>query len=324
MFSNLNNFNLFAWIWLILLLIFLILVISWKIPETKNLTRNYTLRYSKELKFLPLILSFIFMILAWWEPRWFWYETLKTEKKWNIIFAVDVTRSMDAMDYSSWGLNISRLDYTKNFIKELIKNNSDFNYWIVAFAWESKKISPISSDKDLISTFIWGLSRLSVQSEWLSYNSTVKISGEMFWWEPWTLVIFTDWWDEEYDLSSFENLENLGIKLIVIWVWWEKPVPIPVAINYFWEYEYKTYWWEIIKTKLNNTTLERIWKYWTSYILEDKNFEKIYKELNVDIKKQLYKENLKNKKDLSIYFIFISFFFFVTYFMIFSFEKRKK
>lgn len=322
MFSNLSylTFSIVAF----LLLIFWFLI-SLRIKESKNsnFLKNYRYRFSKNKKYIVLFLSFLFVSIALLEPRWFGQESSSWVKNWDVIFLVDVTRSMDARDIDLDRMNISRLDLTKKIIAKIINEQDGFNYWLVAFSWKAKKISPITEDKELVKILANGLSYETLLLEWLNYEDSIKKALELLNSKSWSLVMFTDGGENKLSVDNIKQIIPEDVSLTVIWVGWGNPVPIPTGVNFFWEYDYKTYNWEVIKTSLNKENIEALWELWRYYIAGSWNFKKIWEEIFSWLSEMIYESNLKQKKNLSLYFIVFSFIFFVTYVWLLSFEKKR-
>jgi len=68
----------------------------------------------------------------------------------NIVFVLDVSKSMLALDYK----NNSRLSVAKEFIKTYVLNNLSNKYSLSIFSGDAMNIIPLTSDKNLFLTFL--------------------------------------------------------------------------------------------------------------------------------------------------------------------------
>ncbi len=314
-FTNLNIFSIILFLWILCLIVFMIYRTYFDYKKNKN-----------KLIFLSnifLILS-IFMLSIWI----FWPKKISNSAKnylWtNIVFVLDVSKSMNAIDIKSKDLVYSRLEASKKFIEEFLLNYPWNKYSLVVFAWEAIRILPFTSDTNLFSTFLsWVDSKnLSKQgsnlvlaiNEWLK-NFTKEN-------DAWVLVLLSDW-DDEKNL----NLEKLNdkIKFLSIWVWTTKWSYIPIWKNIFGDTVYKTYkWWKVI-TKLYEENLKKIANFY-NWIYSNLNdfwdFSKLDSTLN-QVSKQSFIDNSENSLDLKRYISMFSFVFFLLY-IIFLFLNNVK
>ena len=321
MFSNINSTSIIFS--LITILLFCVLVFFNLRQKDSNFLKNYTYRYSNKLKYIALWFSILFLLVALFEPRWNELVWTKTAKKWEIIFLLDLTRSMDARDIDYFWRNISRLDYVKRLIDDVVTENKDFNYWIAWFAWEWKKFSPITSDNELIKILVSGLDYENILVEGVDFVDWVSKSVQLLKDGSWTIILFTDWGEDwDFEIPEIKNAIPKDIQLVTIWVWKPELSRIPIWINLFGEYIYKTYNWELVLTELNKDNIEELWAIWSHYYLEEGWVENVLADISENLEEKVVDDNLKQRKNISLPFLIISFVMFIMYIGVMSLEKK--
>lgn len=265
-----------------------------------------------------ILLSLFFILINIFEIKWkniAWNNI----KWWNLVFVLDLSKSMNVLDIASNSNYISRLDISKDSIKEYISLNINNFYWLIAFAWEALEILPFSSDYDIYSSFLNWLSSNNISKVWTNIDSVFSSLDLYFEWKKdwWLAVIFTDWWDEKLNLNEniLSKLRDKNIKIIFVWVWTKKWWYIPDWIDFFWKQKYKIYNWEQIFSVINSDLKRFSDKYDFDYFeinnindfnglenIIDKNLDKVY--INNDSYYNV---------DYTRFFIFISFVFFILF-----------
>ena len=91
-------------------------------------------------------ISILCLIIALFGPAWISPTDQLSLSGADIIFVVDTSKSMDAIDITSSPTNISRLDFTKKALAYFVQKYPQNRYGIVAFAGKSMIISPLTSD----------------------------------------------------------------------------------------------------------------------------------------------------------------------------------
>lgn len=319
--TNLNNISIFIFI------IFIIICLSvfyFTYKDYKKLKNKYKL-----FQISTLLLSFIILSFGI-----FWFKTEKdvnTNSLWtNIVFVLDVSKSMKALDFSQNNTLYSRLQASKNFISNFISKYIWNKYALVVFAWDSMRVLPFTDDANLFLTILSWVDENNVTKQWTDIEDAINN-----WLKNFTddnkdgvLVLISDWDDwNTIDLSKIQN-KNLwkNIKLLVIWVWSTKWSYIPEWQDVFGQITYKTYNWTNVVTKLDEKNLKEIAsKYnWTYYSLKDlSNINVLSDLLNWISKKQILTKT-ENSFDLTRNIVILSFIFFVIYLiLLLKYDKNK-
>jgi len=155
---DLTNFtSLSITIFLIILLWGAVLLYRFFIKREK-LRKHYTLLFSQSkryyVKYIFLFLS-LAIIALWVFGIKYGVETNTQEVNWiDISFVLDVSKSMNALDFSDWEYSVSRLDFTKALLNNYILENPENRYWLVIFAGDAISTSPLTTDHSTFLTFL--------------------------------------------------------------------------------------------------------------------------------------------------------------------------
>lgn len=314
----------------VLIIIWVVLFLTYKKEKNKIFS----------ISWLPNIFLIISLILVF---IWFFSYNFSLNKKQNlntsnILFLLDVSKSMNALDYEK---NISRLNMSKEFIINYISNNPNNKYGLSVFAWDVVDIIPFTLDKDLFLTFLNSVDEKSVLTWWSDFYKALKSSKERFltWENWWWIIILSDFeptnnnWNYtkkeiEYTLDKLKELNKdfilKNIKTYFIWVWnskwnkiftWVDILNNPIFLRDFFNNE--------VVTKLDLNFLDKIKNIfsWESYIIsQKKDLENIS---FTNIPSSLKQENIENKQDISRYIMIISYIFFLWYLILFYYFDRK-
>ena len=293
------------------------------------------------IKYIILILSLIFLILPI-----YWINILINEdnwelNSWNILFVVDVSKSTNVIDFINNNKKISRLEWSKNFINKYISKKSNNYFWLMIFAWEALELLPFTSDISLFKTIFSWVDEKNLSKSWTNFLEVFNWINWYFVWEdkPWTIVIFTDWWEDLIVKSlkeSIDNLEKKNITIIIVWVWTEKWWYIPIWYDIFWKIKYKIYWWKQVISKLNEKELQKIvnlWEnisyFWYNTTSNSNNLEQLitknifWNKYSWGTKNVNYLEST-NRKTLTRELVFISFILFLLFLWLELYINRKK
>jgi len=252
------------WIWIVFfVIIFIFLILFWKYKKDRFTFYNCF-----------LIISFLFVFISFFEGNFTWKKETKTTSS-NIVFVLDVSKSMLALDYS----DLNRLDLSKKMIKEYV-NNPDNKYWLIIFAWDVVESVPLIDDVDMFLNALEVSNTDSILKWWTDFVWVIDSSISMFEAEKlsWWVVIFSDFEDNSWDDfnldEKFKNrLKNNNIKYILYWIWSTSGNFIPYWLNKLGQlFKTDKYWKEII-TKLDLEFLEKLNKIlsWEKYIVKNEN-----------------------------------------------------
>ncbi|MBD0823195.1 vWA domain-containing protein [Aestuariibaculum marinum] len=257
------------WFWVlgiipVIILFFLVLQI-WKHKAQrkfadkallKRLSPNTSL-FKSVLKVIVLSLAFACLAIALVNPKvGSKLETVKREGV-DVVFAVDVSKSMLAEDIVP-----NRLEKAKQLVTQIINNLASDRVGIIAYAGKAFPQLPITTDYASAKMFLQGMNTDMLSSQGTAINEAIKLATTYFDDEEQTnrvLIIISDGEDHSEQAAAVaEQANEQGIRIFTIGVGDVKGGPIPekrngVLLNYK-----KDSSGETVITKLNEETLKTI------------------------------------------------------------------
>ena len=214
--------------------------------------------FKPALKLAVLLLALIGLILALVNPKiGTKMETVKREGI-DIVFAVDVSKSMLAEDIAP-----NRLDKSKQIVSQIINQLGSDRIGIVAYAGNAFPVLPITTDYSVAKMFLQSMNTDMVSSVGTSLNEAIKLSSTYYDDKKTSklLIMVSDGEDHnEGAEEAAEEAKKLGIKIITIGVGTEKGGNIPLRKNGVIEGFKKDNNNEVVITKLNQESLQAIAK----------------------------------------------------------------
>ncbi len=334
-FLNLNNLSVF-----VVLLFFLVsLLLLWRGFLKKYffnksdlaLMRNYEFfNFAFLLKNIFLALSILFLGIAFLRPAWGLKESKTVANGIDLIFTLDVSKSMLSVDTDAGAYTgarthayLSRLDNAKKMIADFVNKNPQNRYGLIIFAGEAFVSTPLTIDHQAFLTFLNNVDSQDVAGAGTNLSEALKMSIDRFYAQKdkkrgRAIVLLSDGgedFDENLD-DLAKLLKDLNIKLITIGVGGSKEVPIPNGQDLFGRTTYKRYRGKVVMTKLNDKNLKKIAKKAGGKYYHFKNPKQIEK-INADLKNlkasKIFSKNKSGKEDRYQIFLFLSFLFFLLY-----------
>lgn len=215
--------------------------------------------FKSVLKFVILVLAFACLIIALVNPKiGTKTETVKREGI-DIVFAVDVSKSMLAEDIAP-----NRLDKTKQIISQVINELGNDRIGVVAYAGSAFPVLPLTTDYGVAKMFVQSMNPGMVSSKGTSLEEAIKISENYFDKESKTsklVILISDGEDHsEGAKNTAEEATKAGLKILTIGVGTAKGGPIPLKRNGVVESFQRDRQNEVVITKLNETSLQEIAK----------------------------------------------------------------
>jgi Ca-activated chloride channel family protein len=181
------------------------------------------------LKIVILIFALLGLIIGLVNPKiGTKMETVKREGI-DIVFAVDVSKSMLAEDVAP-----NRLDKSKQIVSQIINQLGSDRIGIVAYAGSAFPVLPITTDYSVAKMFLQSMNTDMVSSVGTSFNEAIKLSATYFDDKKTSklLIMISDGEDHnEGAEAAAEEAAKLGIKIITIGVGTEKGGTIPLKRN---------------------------------------------------------------------------------------------
>ncbi|MDP5158243.1 MAG: VWA domain-containing protein [Flaviramulus sp.] len=268
--------------------------------------------FKSVLKVLFLCLAFLCLTIALINPKiGTKLETVKREGV-DIVFAVDVSKSMLAEDIAP-----NRLEKAKQLVTQIINNLASDRVGIIAYAGKAFPQLPITTDYASAKMFLQSMNTDMLSSQGTAINEAIKLAKTYFDDEEQTnrvLIIISDGEDHNEEASAVADEANEeGIRIFTIGVGDVKGGPIPekrngVVLNYK-----KDNQGETVITKLNEETLKSIAQEANGAYINGKNtnevVESIREILNTMDKTEFEAKQFADFKDQFQWFLGFGIFF---------------
>lgn len=257
------------WFWTILVIpaivLVFILVQVWKksaqkkfanLALLKRLSPNQSL-FKSVLKLVVLCAAFLFLVLALVNPKiGTKLETVRSQGV-DIVFAVDVSKSMLAEDIAP-----NRIEKSKQLVTQIINSLGSDRVGIIAYAGKAFPQLPITTDYAASKMFLQNMNTDMMTSQGTAIREAIELAKTYYDDEEQTnriLVIISDGEDHEGDVAEIaEEANDQGIRIFTIGVGNESGGPIPIKRNGVILNYKKDRNGETVITKLNEDTLREI------------------------------------------------------------------
>lgn len=178
------------------------------------------------VKLMVMLLALAGLVLALVNPKAGVRSETVNREGIDIIFAIDVSKSMLAEDVQP-----SRLEKAKLIVSEVINRMGNDRVGIVAYAGNAYPVLPITTDYSVAKMFLQGMNTDMVSSQGTAIADALRLSSKSFD-HPKSgkaIVLLSD--GEDHGVGSGDaarELEQKGIKLITVGIGTEKGGPIPL------------------------------------------------------------------------------------------------
>jgi Ca-activated chloride channel family protein len=211
------------------------------------------------LKFGVLLIAILFLILGLVNPKMGTkLEKVKREGI-DLVFAIDVSKSMLAEDVSP-----NRLEKSKQLVSQIINKLANDRIGIIAYSGSAFPVLPITTDYSVAKMFLQGMNPSIISSQGTSINEAIELSSQYFNKKDKTrkvLIIISDGEDHSDNaVDAAEEAKGLGIKIITIGVGTENGGQIPLKVDGIVEDYQKDKDGNIVVTKRNSEVLQAIAK----------------------------------------------------------------
>ncbi|NDK08850.1 VWA domain-containing protein [Candidatus Gracilibacteria bacterium] len=319
-FSNINTASITIFI---LLFVISLIVFYFELKEYKK-TKNK----QRFTGVIFLLISFIILLFPIFGIKTLKNINSKSEGT-NIVFVLDVSKSMNALDFSEGREVFSRLIAAKSFIGDFISQNQGNKYSLVVFAGDTQRVLPFTQDTDLFVTMLTSVDENNVSKQGTNLKDALKDGFKNFTSDNdfGSIVLISDGSDEDsINLDELKDLKNENVKLLVVGVGTTLGAHIPIGQDPFGQIVYKTYNGEKVVTKLNENSLKDIANYFSGnyYNLDRLSKTDDLASLLKGVSKKTLTTNKENYVDLTRNFVIVSFLFFIIYLIsLFRYGKNK-
>jgi Ca-activated chloride channel family protein len=257
------------WFWAFIIIPVMLMVFLWTFFWKKRIQKSFgsavVLKrlspdlsfFKSSLKFIILCLAVGFLVIGLINPKiGTKLETIKREGV-DIVFAIDVSKSMLAEDVAP-----NRLEKSKQLVTQIINNLASDRVGIIAYAGKAFPQLPITTDYASAKMFLQSMNTDMLSSQGTAINEAIELSRNYFDDEEQTnrvLIILSDGEDHnDLSVEVAEAASEEGIKIYTIGVGSEKGGPIPLKRNGVVMSYKKDQNNETVITKLNEETLRLI------------------------------------------------------------------
>jgi Ca-activated chloride channel family protein len=306
-------------LFILVITLWTLLPLNWFFKYTKNKKKHIDkIVYLKKISnfsynWIAWIISYIFLLfsvsisifmfmIAYFENNKNNNEN-KIPSKTNIMFVLDVSKSMNTIDVKYNRKITTRLNLAKQAIKNYVLKHPNYKYWLVIFAWQAQTILPLTNDKNIFLDFLEWVDYRNLTKQWTNFSQAIKFAIDRFKPYKWNkyLVIISDWWDPwDYKWIDLSFPKDIQAFVFGIWskIWWK----IFLWTDDFWEPIFQRYRWNYVITKLNESNLKKLandinWKYF--YLDSPGKLNILEKYIKDDALK-----NLKIKSENNIFTIY--------------------
>jgi len=214
-------------------------------------------KFKSWLKFSILLLAFALLVFALVNPKIGTKMETVTREGVDIVFAIDVSKSMEAEDVAP-----NRLEKSKQLVTQIINNLASDRVGIIAYAGSAFPQLPITTDYASAKMFLQAMNTDMVSSQGTAIKDAIELSTTYFNEEDQTskvLFIISDGEYHEGDIGNVaQEAADKGIRIFTIGVGSLKGGPIPIKRNGVIQTYKKDQNGEIVITKLNEETLKDI------------------------------------------------------------------
>lgn len=306
---------------------FILNYIRWKNRKRNEFAENRFQEFLFEktngfAKWFPILylLAFLFLIFSIIDLLGGKQEIEVEQRTNNVIFALDVSSSMNSQDVQP-----SRLEEAKNIIINSLQKMNNDRVGIVVFAGDAYSIMPLTTDYSAAETYLSGIETNVVQNQGTDFLKAMQISAQKF--KNITkgsrnLVFISDGEDNEGNETAAVTLANReGIRITTIGVGTQEGAPIP-EYYYGQLMGYKTdMYGETVVSKLQENALKDLSSSTGGTYIDGNNLDNAISDLTADLaKKNGNGSTISIKSETAIhyyqYFLVVSLLFFMLIYLL--------
>ena len=263
------------------------------------------------LKFIIISIALLMLVISLVNPKI--GTELKTVKREgvDIVFAIDVSKSMLAEDIAP-----NRIIKSKRIVSELLNNLGSDRVGIIAYASTAIPVLPITTDFSSARMFLESLNTDMLSSQGTSIAEAINLSKNYFNDENQTnrvLCVISDGEDHENQNNNLSDIaKESGITIISIGVGSTNGAPIPIKENNIVKSYKKDEKGEVVITKLDKNILNDMATQTGGIYFKGDNTSLVVNSI-VDELKEMDKQEFESKqfvsfKDQFQWFLFVGLF----------------
>jgi len=276
------------------------------------------------LRLILISLSLLFLITGLTNPKMGTkLETVKRRGV-DIVFAIDVSKSMDAED-----IKPSRLEKAKRLVSKIIDNLVSDRVGIIAYAGKAYPLLPITTDYAASKIFLQNMNTNLVSSQGTAIDDAIDLSTTYFDEDDTNkiLIIISDGEDHsEKAVDEAIRAAKKGVTIFTVGVGTKNGSVIPIKINgnlygYKKDKNGKT-----VMTRLNDKILREIAEATHGKYIEGLDTKNVVKYITDALKKMDKQEfettKFSDYKDQFQWFLLVGLFFLVLYILVLERETQ--
>ena len=182
--------------------------------------------FKPALKLGVLLLALTCIIIALVNPKMGTkMETVKRQGI-DIVFAVDISKSMLAEDVAP-----NRLEKTKQIVSQIINQLGNDRVGIVGYAGSAYPVLPMTTDYSIAKMYLQSMNTNMVSSQGTAFNDAIQLAVDFFDVKDTSklIVLISDGEDHGEGVEdAVELAKEKGVRIITIGVGTEKGGPIPL------------------------------------------------------------------------------------------------
>ncbi|MEL0318169.1 MAG: VWA domain-containing protein [Flavobacteriaceae bacterium] len=214
-------------------------------------------KFKPLLKLILLSLAFVLLVFGLMNPKiGTQLETVKREGV-DIVFAIDVSKSMLAEDIAP-----NRIEKSKRLVSAILNQLASDRIGIIAYAAQAVPQLPITTDYGAAKMFLQGLNTDMMSSQGTALDNAIDLAGTFFDDQDQTnrvIFLISDGEDHSEEAAqAAARAAELGIKIFTFGVGTENGAPIPLKQNGVTESYKKDFKGEVVITKRNSEILSTI------------------------------------------------------------------
>jgi len=276
------------------------------------------------LKLILLSLSILFLVTGLTNPKMGTkLETVKRRGV-DIVFAIDVSKSMDAEDIAP-----SRLEKAKRLVSKIVDNLVSDRIGIIAYAGEAYPLLPITTDYAAAKIFLQNMNTDLVSSQGTAIDDAIDLATTYFDDDDTNkiLVILSDGEDHSQKaVEAAKKAAQKGVTIFTIGIGTKKGSVIPIKKNgslYGYKKDQKG---QTVITRLDDKTLKEIAQVTGGKYIDGRNTKEVVNYISDALKKMDKKEFETTKfseyKDQFQWFLGAGLLFLVLYILVLERETQ--
>ncbi len=262
-----------------------------------------------KIKFMLQIMALFFIVLALVNPKLGSKVETVPAKGVEIVFAIDVSKSMLCADVQP-----NRLEKSKQIITQIINSIGSDRIGIVAYAGSAYPVLPMTTDYELAKMFTQSINTNLISSQGTAIESAIQTSVDFFD-NPTSgkaIILFSDGEDHQnasFDISKITKEKN--VKIITVGVGTANGGTIEFEDELGFQQVKKDKNGQVVITKLNQEILQKIASETNGTYCNDNQISKVVASIKsalASVKQQEFKaQQLAQKQSQFQWFLGIAF-----------------